>query len=55
MEHAILGEDLIDRRAPTQRIVFTEDVVKVAGQQGGYAGRHDLSLLREHAIIDRFK
>src|SRR6266446_4127863 len=36
VEHAILGEDLVDGRAPTRGVVFTEDVVKIAGQQGRY-------------------
>ena len=34
IEHAIFGEDLFDGRAPTPGIVF---IVKIAGQQGGYA------------------
>src|SRR6267154_3683370 len=40
VEHAIFGEDLIYRRAPTRRVVLTEDVVKIAGQQGRYAVEH---------------
>jgi hypothetical protein len=44
-EHAILGEDLIDGRAPTRGVVFTEDVVKIAGQQGRYVVGHDSSPL----------
>ena len=31
VEHAIFGEDLVNRRAPTCRIDLTEDVVKIAG------------------------
>ena len=31
VEHAIFGEDLIDGRAPTRGVVFTEDIAKVAG------------------------
>ena len=31
VEHAIFGEDLVDGRAPTRGVVFTEDVVKIAG------------------------
>ena len=31
VKHAIFGEDFVDGRAPTRRIVFTEDVVKIAG------------------------
>src|SRR4029077_4858379 len=34
VEHAIFGEDLVDGCAPTRGVVFTEDVVKIAGQQG---------------------
>ena len=37
VEHAIFCEDLVDGRAPTRWVVFTEDVVKIAGQQGRYA------------------
>src|ERR1700737_2622683 len=44
-EHAIFGEDLVDGRAPTRGVVFTEDVVKIAGQQGRYAVGHGLSPL----------
>src|SRR6266581_6472735 len=40
VEHAIFGEDFVNRRAPTRRVVLTEDVVKIAGQQGRYAVRH---------------
>ena len=37
VEHAIFGEDLVNRRASTRGVVLTEDVVKIAGQQGRYA------------------
>jgi len=37
VEHAIFGEYLVDGRAPTRGIDFTEDVMKIAGQQGRYA------------------
>src|SRR5436309_1288077 len=40
VEHAIFGEDFVNRRAPTRRVVLTEDVVKIAGQQGRYAVGH---------------
>src|SRR6266436_1398384 len=30
VEHAIFGEDLRSRRAPTRRVVLTEDFVKIA-------------------------
>ena len=43
VEHAIVGEDLVDGRAPARGIVFTEDVVKIADQQGRYAIRHGVS------------
>src|SRR2546430_12892313 len=50
VEHAIFGEDLVDRRAAARGVVFTEDAVKIAGQQGRYAVGHGLpplgSLLR---------
>src|SRR5262245_9860989 len=45
VEHAIFGEDLVDGRAPTRRVVFTEDVVKIAGQQGRHGVGH--GFLRE--------
>ena len=32
VEYAIFGVDLVDGRAPTGGVVFTEDVVKIAGQ-----------------------
>jgi hypothetical protein len=32
VEHAIFREDFVNCRAPTRRIVLTEDVEKVAGQ-----------------------
>jgi len=38
VEHAIFGEDLVDGRAPPRWVIFTEDVVKIAGQLGRYAG-----------------
>ena len=34
IEHTVFGPDLVDSRAPTRGIVFTEDVLKIAGQQG---------------------
>jgi hypothetical protein len=40
VEHAIFGEDLVNRRAPTPLVVLTEDLVKIAGQQGRYAVGH---------------
>src|SRR5437016_12831888 len=40
VEHAIFGEDLVNRRAPARRVVLTEDVLKIAGQQGRYAVGH---------------
>jgi hypothetical protein len=35
VEHAIFGEDLVNRSAPTRRVVLTEDIVKTAGQSRG--------------------
>src|SRR6266852_5521214 len=32
VEHAIFGVDLVDGRAPTRAVVFTEDVVEIASQ-----------------------
>ena len=43
VEHAIFGEDLVDGRTPARGVVFTEDVLKIAGQQGRYAARPDCS------------
>jgi hypothetical protein len=40
VEYAIFGEDFVNCRAPTRRGVLTEDVVKIAGQQGRYAVGH---------------
>jgi hypothetical protein len=37
VEHAIFGEDLINGRASARGVVFTEDVLKIAGQQRRYA------------------
>jgi len=44
VEHAIFSEDLVDGRAPSRGVVFTEDVVKIAGQQGRYVVGHGASL-----------
>jgi hypothetical protein len=41
VEHAIFGEDLVDGCASTRGVVLTEDVVKIAGQQGRYAQGHN--------------
>src|SRR5438552_3367749 len=43
VEHTIFGEDLFDCRAPPRGVVFTEDVAKIAGQQGRYTVGHRLS------------
>src|SRR6266550_7256314 len=40
VEHAIFGVDLVYRRAPARRVVLTEDVVKIAGQQSRYAVKY---------------
>ena len=52
VEDSILGEDLVDGRAPTRGVVLAEDVVKIAGQQGQYAMGHGLSPLLERAHVD---
>src|SRR5881409_1489938 len=52
VEHAIFGEDLVDGRAPTRGVVFTEDVVKIADQQGRYAEGHGLSPLAIECGLD---
>jgi hypothetical protein len=41
----VFVEDLVDGRAPTRRVNFTEAVRKMAGQQGRYAVGHGLSPL----------
>src|SRR5207244_6984721 len=51
VEHAIFSVDLVDGRAPTPGVVFTEDVVKIARQQGRYAVGHGLSPLLEGARL----
>jgi hypothetical protein len=50
-EHAIFAEDLVDGRAPTRGVSFTEDVVKIAGQQGRYAVGHGLSPLGMESFV----
>jgi hypothetical protein len=37
IEHAIFRKDLVDGPAPTHGVIFTEDVVKIAGEQVRYA------------------
>ena len=46
VEHTIFVPHLVDGRAPTRGVVFTEDVVKIAGEQGRYAVGHGASLGR---------
>jgi hypothetical protein len=53
VEHAIFGEDLVDDRTPTRGVVFTEDLVKIAGQQGRYAVGHDRLVLVGEVIVER--
>ena len=36
VEHAIFGEDLVDSHASARGVAFTEDIVKIAGQQRRY-------------------
>ena len=38
-------KNFLNRRAPTRRVVLTEDVVKIAGQQGQYAVEHGCCFL----------
>jgi len=40
VEDALIGEDFVNRRAPTRRVILTEDVMKIAGQQGRYGVEH---------------
>jgi hypothetical protein len=39
----VFVEDLVDGRAPTRGVNFTEHVVEIADQQGRYAVGHGLS------------
>jgi hypothetical protein len=43
VKRTIFVVDLVDGRAPTRGVVFTEDVAKTADQQGRYAVGHDVS------------
>ena len=43
MKCAIFVVDLVDGRAPTRRVIFTEDVAKIADHQGRYAVGHEFS------------
>jgi hypothetical protein len=36
VEHTIFGEDLIDCCPSTDGVVFTEDIFKIADEQGRY-------------------
>jgi len=46
VEHGIFSEDLVDSHAPPRRVLFTEDIMKIARQQGRYGLRHgDLILV----------
>src|SRR5258707_13752631 len=45
IEHAIIGPELVDGRAPARGVVFTEYVLKITGQQGRDAVGHGLSPL----------
>ena len=49
VKRAIFVVDLVDGRAPTSGVVFTEDVAKAAGHQGRYAVGHDISrIIRDY-------
>src|ERR1700758_3545961 len=43
VEHTVFGEDLVNGRAPAHGVVFTKDVVKIAGQQGRYVVGHSFA------------
>src|SRR5258708_9087641 len=45
VEHAIFSVNLVDGRAPASGVVFTEDITKIANQQGRDAVGHGLSPL----------
>src|SRR5260370_450629 len=47
-ERGILGLHLVDGRAPSRGVVFTEDVVKIADEQGRYAVGHNRISLGLH-------
>ena len=53
VKNAIFGEDLVDGRTPTRGVVFTEDLVKIVGQQGRYAVGHDRLVLVGEVIVGR--
>src|SRR5580704_1400819 len=43
VENDIFGVEFIDRRSPARRIVLTEDILKIAGEQGRYGVGHGCS------------
>jgi hypothetical protein len=45
IEYCIFMKDLVDCSATTHGVIFTEDIVKIAGQQGQDAVGRGLSLL----------
>src|SRR5436190_24221216 len=45
VKHSIFGVEFVDGGPPTSGVVFTEDVVKITGQQGRDAVGHGLSPL----------
>src|SRR2546422_8643944 len=60
VEHAIFGEDLIDCCPSTAGVVFTEDIFKIADEQGRYAAQWFSShaqtrptALRQTSVITR--
>src|SRR5260370_37327556 len=55
IENDILGVKLVDGRAPTRGVVFTEDVTKIADQQDGYAGHGFLPLGIDHRLRKPFE
>src|SRR4029077_1721507 len=52
VENAIFSVNLVDGGAPASGIVFTEDITKIADQQGRYAVWHGLSPLGIESACD---
>src|SRR5258705_10485108 len=50
--HAIFSVNLVDGGAPANGIVFTEDITKIADQQGRYAVWHGCLLSGSSAACD---
>src|SRR5438477_7671747 len=52
VENAIFSVNLVDGRAPASGIVFTEDITKIAKQQGRDAVGHGFLLSASRAAYD---